>query len=142
MPYGTEWNMHAYFDTGISVPEPRNCDDKDIGSSDLSRMGNLARMLRIWFDTGLEEVLDGAFDDCAILISVEFPCSIKTLGSNLFNCPELEAILIESSNPPTISNSTFDNTNDCPIYVYLGFIDKYKAAWPQLASRIRPIEDL
>ena len=142
MPYGTEWNMHAYFNTGISVSEPRNCDDEDIGSADLARIGSLSRMLRIWFDTGLEEVLDGAFDDCAILISVEFPCSIKTLGSNLFNCPELEAILIESSNPPTITSTTFNNTNNCPIYVYLGFIDKYKAAWPQLASRIRPIEDL
>jgi len=44
--------------------------------------------------------------------------------------------------PPTLGSSTFDDTNNCPIYVPSGSVNAYKSAsgWSTYADRIQAIQ--
>jgi hypothetical protein len=48
----------------------------------------------------------------------------------------LTSVTIEAETPPTLDNSVFTSTNNCPIYVLCGTLDAYKTAWSNYASRI------
>lgn len=83
-----------------------------------------------------------AFHSCSGLTSVEIGSGVTSIGDSAFAyCSGLTSITINATTPPTLRlvsayPNTFDNTNNCPIYVPYGSIGVYKAAWTNYASRI------
>ena len=85
--------------------------------------------------TSIEEF---TFSGCSSLTSVTISNSVTSIGNRAFyNCTGLTSVTVEAETPPTLSSSTFANTNSCPIYVPCGTLDAYKTAWPEYASQIK-----
>ena len=84
-----------------------------------------------------------AFSYCSGLTSVTIGNGVTSIGIEAFyNCTGLTSVIIYATTPPTLSNyNSFNNTNNCPIYVPSASVATYKAAtqWSNLASRIQPI---
>ena len=79
-----------------------------------------------------------AFSDCRSLASFEIPSSVESVGSEvLYGCSGLSSIVSHSTNPLSCPSNGFDDTNDCPIYVPVGFADTYRSSWTKYASRIQ-----
>ena len=62
----------------------------------------------------------------------------QTFGGNV----NMTSITIKATTPPTLGLYSFDNANDCPIYVPASAVATYKAAtgWSEYASRIFAIQ--
>ena len=79
----------------------------------------------------------------AKLTTLVIPSNISYIGTSAFyNCTGLTSITVESTTPPTLdSRDSFNNTNNCPIYVPPESVDAYKAAsdWVNYKSRIQAI---
>jgi hypothetical protein len=86
---------------------------------------------------------NNAFAYCS-LTSVTIPNSVTSIGDYAFrSCSSLTSIACEALTPPALGGtSTFDNTNNCPIYVPADSVDTYKAAenWSEYAKRIQAIQ--
>lgn len=79
-----------------------------------------------------------AFDYCSSLTSITIPSSVTYIGNYAFNnCSSLTSITVLSETPYTPLGVSFDNTNNCPIYVPEDSVDTYKAAWTKYADRIQ-----
>ena len=79
-----------------------------------------------------------AFEGCSSLTSITIPNSVISIGWAAFrNCSSLTSVTVEAETPPTLGNSVFISTNNCPIYVPCGTLDDYKTAWSAYASRIK-----
>ena len=72
------------------------------------------------------------------LTSITIPSSVTTIaGYAFYECSGLTSITVGSKTPPTLSGqSSFYDTNNCPIYVPAGSVDDYKSAWSDYADRI------
>ena len=81
-----------------------------------------------------------AFFRCASLTSIDIPNSVTSIGNvAFFECGSLTSITVNATTPPTLGSETFDNTNDCPIYVPSGSVSAYQSAWRDYSSRIQAI---
>lgn len=106
-----------------------------------------------------------SFRGCASLTSIDIPSSVTTIGSQAFRnctsltsvtigsgvteiqmyafygCSSLASITVNAETPPTLGTRSFDNTNDCPIYVPAESVDAYQTAngWKTYADRIQAI---
>lgn len=106
---------------------------------------NCSGMTSLTIDTGLEYIGGSAFYNCSGLTSVTLPSSVTKIAGSAFNyCANLQSITCLATTPPTLSGYyTFDNTNNCPIYVPAASVDAYKTAWNiwnnYYADRIRAI---
>ena len=79
-----------------------------------------------------------AFWGCSGLTSVTIPNSVTSIGNEAFRgCSSLTSVTLEAETPPTFTgSSTFEYTNDCPIYVPCKALNAYKTAWLMYANRI------
>ena len=87
-------------------------------------------------------IIDGsAFQNCSSLKEVVIPNTISSIGQQAFRgCTSLTSITIEATTPPTIYSYTFEDTNNCPIYVPCDYVSSYVNSWGSLSARIRGIE--
>lgn len=77
--------------------------------------------------------------NCTSLKTIVFGSGVTTMGKNSLNgCSSLESITVLNPTPPSAPIS-FNDTNDCPIYVLAEAVDTYKASWSSVASRIQAI---
>lgn len=88
---------------------------------------------------------DFAFYNCSGLTSITIGNQITEIGELAFgDCSGLTSITVEAVDPPELWSESFNNTNDCPIYVPAASVDTYKAAtsksWSEYASRIQAIQ--
>lgn len=85
----------------------------------------------------------GAFNWCSGLTSVTIGNGVTSIGNyGFYGCTSLTNITVNATTPPVLSSNTaFDNTNNCTIYVPAASVDTYKAAsvWSTYASRIQAI---
>lgn len=106
-----------------------------------------ADLASVNFPNTLTEIANDAFHYCTSLTSITIPSSVTFIGYGAFaSCTGLASITVEAVSPPTLqpdssSTTTFDNTNDCPIYVPNERVNVYKQAngWSKYASRIQAI---
>jgi len=80
-----------------------------------------------------------SFKGCSSLTSVTIGSGIRNIDGVVFSgCNSLTSITVNAIAPPNISNNTFDDTNNCPIYVPCQSVDAYKANvyWRNYESRI------
>ncbi len=87
-------------------------------------------------------IIDGsAFQNCSSLQEVVIPNTISKIGQQaLLGCTSLTSITIEATTPPEIFSYTFEDTNNCPIYVPCDSVSSYTNSWGSLSARIRGIE--
>lgn len=158
MPWSGKW-LATYSDSSTSSAA---CDssgaieENDIAKTGLIsvEIGDCTRSIGVGvFDgcTGLTSIVipdsvtsigDGAFYECSGLTSIDIPSGVTTIGNFAFNgCTSLSGITVNRTTHPTLGNSTFNNTNNCPIYVPAGSVNAYKHAngWRNYASRIQAI---
>lgn len=84
------------------------------------------------------------FSGCSGLTSVTIPNSVTSIAYYAFiNCSGLTSVTVEATTPPSLGDSAFSGTNDCPIYVPAESVDAYKTAtnWSKYADRIQPISE-
>jgi len=96
----------------------------------------------IHIPSGVTELNEGVFQVCTGLTSVEIPNRVTKIYTWAFrDCSNLTGITVNSVTPPTVSNNSFVNTNNCPIFVPCESVDAYKSAtnWSTYASRIQAI---
>ncbi len=92
--------------------------------------------------SGITIIGETTFQNCKSLTSVTIPANVATIWTNAFYlCSGLTSITVEATNPPTLQNSAFVYTNNCPIYVPAESVNAYKTDtnWSAYASRIQPI---
>lgn len=95
--------------------------------------------------SSVTSILGYAFYRCSRIESVTIPASVTEIGNGAFqSCTGLTSITCNATTPPTLPSSTgyyytFNDTNNCPIYVPAASVNAYKAAagWSTYASRIR-----
>ena len=108
-----------------------------IGSGGLSFTG----LIDVVLPDSVTSIGNTAFYNCTSLTSITIPNSVNSIDYGAFyNCTSLTSVTVQATTPPALSDATtFDNTNNCPIYVPSQSVEAYKAAWSQYASRIQPI---
>lgn len=93
---------------------------------------------------GVKRIYQGLFRNCTSLRTVVLSEAIEYMGDGIFiGCTSLESVTISAETPPEMEygtrNDSFDNTNNCPIYVQAESVEAYKEKMPRYADRIRPI---
>lgn len=84
------------------------------------------------------------FYSCKSLECVELGHNVTSIGWQSFNgCVSLKYIKISSITPPSLGESAFNNTNNCPIYAPDSSVTAYREAsgWSAYADRIKPLSE-
>ena len=84
-----------------------------------------------------------AFYECPSLSNIIIPSTVTSIDDQAFlDCPGLTSITVLATYPPEdVSERTFENTNECPIFVPAESLEAYKTAegWSNYVSRIHTI---
>ena len=86
-----------------------------------------------------------AFNGCSLLSAVTIPYGVTNIGRYAFShCTGFNSITVNATTPPTLElenghANSFNDTNNCPIYVPCDSVSSYKAAsgWSNYADRIQ-----
>ena len=125
---------------------------------------NCNSLVNIDIPNGVTSIGQFAFNRCYSLSSATIPDSVTSIGqaafyrctgvttctigsgitsiagSAFYDCSGLTSITCLAETPPTLGNSVFGSTNDCPIYVPCRSLGTYKSAWSAYAGRIQAIQ--
>lgn len=99
-------------------------------------------LISINIPSGVTSIGDSVFHSCYSLTGITIPSGVTSIGVWAFrDCSGLTSVTCLATTPPTLGDSVFNNTNDCPIYVPAASVNAYKTAtnWSSYASRIKPI---
>ena len=109
----------------------------------VSALYNCTRLISVTLPNNITTISGNAFAYSTALQHVLIGTGLLNIGPSAFNaCTSLQDITILTTTPPTLENiNSFNNTNNCPIYVPPDSVTAYKAAtnWADLASRIQAI---
>lgn len=123
---------------------------------------NCDHLSNVSIHDGVESIGDSAFSECSALTKITIPDSVTTIGGSAFMesgltsitipesvtsigeqafylCSGLTHITVHAVNPPSnVTEFTFEDTNNCLIYVPSEKLNAYKTAegWSNFASRI------
>lgn len=84
----------------------------------------------------------GTVSHCGGLHTIVLPESISVLASQaIYYCQNLDSIVVLATTPPKVNDRSFQETNNCPIYVPATSEEAYKTAesWSTYVDRIRPL---
>lgn len=89
-------------------------------------------------------IAPNAFEGCEALTSITIPENIGIIDNAAFRyCSNLNFITVQADVPPIVKADTFEDTNNCPIYVPAEYFSDYKNdatyGWNYYASRIHII---
>ena len=148
--------------SGITSAEVGNC----VTSISNYAFDGYSNLTSVTIPNSVTSIGNGVFRNCSGLTSVAIPDSVATIGNYAFyqcgglasviigsgctsmdamafsKCSQLVSITINATTPPTITNSTFLDTENCLIYVPAESVETYKTAqnWTTYASRIQAIQ--
>ena len=121
--------------TSITIPG-------NVTSIGVSAFYHCYGLTEVTIGNGVTSIGNDAFYVCSGLTSITIPNSVTTIGNGAFEaCSVLTSVTVNATTPPTLGNSAFDNTNNCPIYVPIGSVYTYESAsgWNTYAGRIEAI---
>lgn len=102
------------------------------------------RLGNVTFPSTLTYIGNYAFRYCSSMTREIIPSSVTYIGSSAFrNCYNLQYVYMYPMTPPSLGdNYAFDDTNECPIYVYCEALPAYQAHsyWKKYAKRFRTFE--
>ena len=91
------------------------------------------------------EIGGAAFASCISLKHLSIPEKVNKIAYWVFNgCTSMEYFICLPVVPPVLTNpDSFNNTNNCPIYVPESSVSAYKTAenWSKHASRIKLLSE-
>lgn len=91
----------------------------------------------ISYFTGIREIPAGAFEGCTNLEHFIIPDNITAIGDGAFSgCTSLDYIQVLPTDPPTLGEGVFYDTEECPILVNCQYKDDYKTYWAEYKYRI------
>lgn len=135
----TGTGMFAFQDctslTSISIPSGITTINTSVFKGCYSLTG-------VTIPSGVTNIKNSAFEGCSGLTSVNIPSGVTIIMLKAFqNCSSLTSITVNATMPPTLGDSAFTNTNDCPIYVPCESVNTYKSVsgWSGYTSRIQGI---
>jgi hypothetical protein len=134
----TTTRAHSTSYTAMTNAEIGNC----VTSIGDSAFVNCSGLTSIEIPSSVTSIGNGAFFDCIGLTSIDIPSDVTSIGNYTFNgCSSLTSITVNATTPPSLGSSSFNNTNNCPIYVPAASVNAYKTAsgWSDYASRIQAI---
>lgn len=111
----------------------------EFDSTSIESVSDLGKVVQINGAAGY-----GMFVGCKLLKRVTFPSTLTLLGEWIVrNCTILEAVVMKSTVPPTISTGTFAVPKACQFYVPDESVNAYKEAtnWSAYADRIKPLSE-
>lgn len=113
----------------------------DAGSAITQNEITLTDLVSVEIGNCVTNIGNRAFYRCSGLTSITIPSSVTSIGYAAFNqCTSLTSITVNATTPPTIGIlGTFEDTNNCPIYVPSDSVSDYQSAWSTYASRIQAI---
>ena len=97
-------------------------------------------LMSIELPNSVTTIGQNAFGTCTSLESIDIPSGVTSIGNSAFaQCINLTSITVNATEPPTLGNQPFYNTNNCTIYVPSASVNTYKTAsgWSTYASRIQ-----
>ncbi len=104
--------------TSVTIPN-------SVTSIEQEAFCNCSGLTSITIPNSVTSIEYGAFADCSSLTSLTIPNSVTSIGNYAFlGCSSLKSVTMESTTPPSVGSSAFDNTT--PIYVPLGAWNAYQ----------------
>lgn len=97
----------------------------------------------ITIPAGVTSIGPWAFSNCSNLTSIVIPEGVTSIDNRAFyGSAGLLSITCMSVTPPSLNDSVFEDTNNCPIYVPNESVESYKTAlkWSAYADRIFGID--
>lgn len=117
--------------TAVSIPN-------SVTSINNSAFSKCSGLTSVNIPDSVTNIGNSAFESCKGLTSVTIGTSITNIGNWAFQyCSNLTSITVNATTPPAVGGSTFNSTNNSPIYVPPDSVDVYKSAWSTYASRIQ-----
>lgn len=105
----------------------------------LTSIGPIGSGASVEIPNSVTIIKSDAFEGCSGLINIDIPSGVTSIGIYAFYySPNLSSITVEAVVPPTLGESAFDETNNCPIYVDCSVVEDFKQAsgWSTYESRI------